>query len=116
MTPTGRGDGPPVCRSHPDRVVQAYLPYDLPDAVGRFLDHFRPELGLFMETELWPNLIAAAKSRRIPLALINARLSARSQRGYARSRRFRVRPSAALDRVCAQTAADAGTAASAWRP
>ena len=107
MTPTGRETGRLFVDRTPDRVVQAYLPYDLPDAVGRFLDHFRPELGLFMETELWPNLIAAAKSRRIPLALINARLSARSQRGYARFAALSRPAFAALDRVCAQTAADA---------
>ena len=58
-----------------------------------------------METELWPNLIAAAHTRRLPLALVNARLSARSQRGYARFSGL-IRPAlAALDHIAAQTPA-----------
>jgi 3-deoxy-D-manno-octulosonic-acid transferase len=60
-----------------------------------------------METELWPNLIDAARPTRLPMALINARLSARSQRGYARLRSL-IRPAlASLSAVAAQTAADA---------
>ena len=107
MTPTGRATGGEMITKYGPRVMQAYLPYDLPDAGSRFLDHFKPCLGLLMETELWPNLIATAKSRNIPLALINARLSARSQRGY---RRFLplIRPALeALTAVAAQTPADA---------
>ncbi len=83
-----------------ERLCQAYLPYDLPDACGRFLDHFKPQLGLLMETELWPNLIAAANARAIPLALVNARLSARSQRGYQRFPKL-IRPALAALRVVA---------------
>lgn len=107
MTPTGRETGRMYVERHPGRVIQAYLPYDLPDAAARFLDHFRPGLGLFMETELWPNIIAAAKSRGIPLALVNARLSARSQRGYLRFHALVAPAFAALDLVTAQTEADA---------
>jgi 3-deoxy-D-manno-octulosonic-acid transferase len=107
MTPTGRETGRMYVERHPGRVIQAYLPYDLPDAAARFLDHFRPTLGLFMETELWPNIIAAAKARNIPLALVNARLSARSQRGYLRFHALVAPAFAALDLVTAQTAADA---------
>lgn len=107
MTPTGRETGGMYVQRHPGRVIQAYLPYDLPDATARFLDHFRPELGIFMETELWPNLIAAAKCRNIPLALVNARLSARSARGYQRLRALIAPAVATLDRVAAQTTADA---------
>jgi len=65
-----------------DAVVHVYLPYDLPGAVGRFLDHFRPRLALIVETELWPNLLFACRDRRIPTHIVNARLSARSLRGY----------------------------------
>ncbi|HEX5803768.1 MAG TPA: lipid IV(A) 3-deoxy-D-manno-octulosonic acid transferase [Azospira sp.] len=107
MTPTGRDTGRAYVDRHPGRVVQAYLPYDLPDAAARFLDHFRPEIGVFMETELWPNLIAAAKARAVPLALVNARLSTKSQRGYRRLRALVAPAFAALDLVAAQTAADA---------
>jgi 3-deoxy-D-manno-octulosonic-acid transferase len=107
MTPTGRETGAEYVTKHPDRLLQAYLPYDLPDACGRFLGYFQPRLGLLMETELWPNLIAAAQLRKIPVALINARLSARSQRGYARLDPL-IRPAlAALSAVAAQTPADA---------
>jgi 3-deoxy-D-manno-octulosonic-acid transferase len=107
MTPTGRETGADYVAKYPGRLFQAYLPYDLPDACGRFLGHFQPDFGLLMETELWPNLIAAATLRRIPVALINARLSARSQRGYARLDSL-IRPAlTALSAVAAQTPADA---------
>lgn len=63
-------------------VQHVYLPYDLPGAVARFLDRFRPGLALVMETELWPNLWAGCHERAIPAYLLNARLSARSLRRY----------------------------------
>jgi 3-deoxy-D-manno-octulosonic-acid transferase len=107
MTPTGRETGRMYVDRYPGRVLQAYLPYDLPDAAARFFNHFRPAFGLFMETELWPNIIATAKARGIPTALVNARLSARSQRGYARLGALSRPAFAALDLVTAQTAADA---------
>lgn len=107
MTPTGRATGGELMGKHGPRLTQAYLPYDLPGACARFLDHFAPRLGLLMETELWPNLIAAANRRKIPLALINARLSARSQRGYTRIAPL-IRPAlAGLSTVAAQTPGDA---------
>jgi 3-deoxy-D-manno-octulosonic-acid transferase len=65
-----------------DAVRQVYLPYDTPGAVRHFLDHFRPRLALVLETELWPNLYVEAARRDIPLLIVNARLSARSLRGY----------------------------------
>lgn len=107
MTPTGRATGADFLRRHPDRLLQAYLPYDLPDACGRFFRHFRPSLGLLMETELWPNLIAQARRHGTPIALINARLSARSARGYSKLSGL-IRPAVtALNAVAAQTPADA---------
>ena len=107
MTPTGRATGGELVAKYGPRLLQAYLPYDLPDACGRFLEHFRPQVGLLMETELWPNLIAAAKRRGLPIALVNARLSARSQRGYQRFLPL-IRPALqALSAVAAQTPADA---------
>ncbi|MBL8487036.1 MAG: lipid IV(A) 3-deoxy-D-manno-octulosonic acid transferase [Rhodocyclaceae bacterium] len=81
MTPTGRQTGAALFG---DSVRQAYLPYDTPWAVARFLDHFRPCLGLVMETELWPNLVAACRRRHLPLLLVNARLSERSAARYRR--------------------------------
>ncbi|MEO6154418.1 MAG: lipid IV(A) 3-deoxy-D-manno-octulosonic acid transferase [Thermomonas sp.] len=65
-----------------DAVAHVYLPYDLPGAVNRFLDHFGPALALIVETELWPNLLFACRDRGIPTHILNARLSARSLRGY----------------------------------
>jgi 3-deoxy-D-manno-octulosonic-acid transferase len=81
-TPTGRETGRKCFEDllGDGRLVQAYLPYDLPWANARFLDWARPSVGLLMETELWPNLLAQAHSRDLPMALINARLSARSAR------------------------------------
>lgn len=80
MTPTGRATSEAL---YGDTVDRIYLPYDTPWAVRAFLRHYRPEFGLIMETELWPNLIAACKALGIPLRLVNARLSERSSRRYA---------------------------------
>jgi 3-deoxy-D-manno-octulosonic-acid transferase len=91
-----------------DQVAHVYLPYDLPDAMGRFLDHFRPRLAVIMETEIWPNLFHASAARGIPLAIVNARLSERSARGYARLARFTRKTLADVRLVAAQTDADAG--------
>jgi len=68
-----------------DGVIHQYAPIDTPGAVARFLDHWRPSLGVFVESELWPNLIAAAKARDVRLALVSARLSERSFRGWRRA-------------------------------
>ena len=106
MTPTGRAVGAELIGKLGPRLIQAYLPYDLPDACGRFLEHFRPRLGLLMETEIWPNLIAAATRRNIPMLLVNARLSAKSQGGYQRLLPL-IRPALEkLASVAAQTPAD----------
>lgn len=83
MTPTGSERIHAMFANEP-RVQHCYLPYDLPWAAGRFLDHVRPKLGVIMETELWPNHIHQCAKRGIPVALANARLSERSARGYAR--------------------------------
>jgi len=81
MTPTGRATSEALFG---DSVERIYLPYDTPWAMRRFLRHFRPEFGLIMETELWPNLIAACRMEGVPLRLVNARLSERSARRYAK--------------------------------
>lgn len=64
-------------------IEHVYLPWDLPGAVDRFFDASRPDVGLIMETEIWPNLYFGARARGIPMLITNARLSARSLRGYA---------------------------------
>lgn len=81
MTPTGRQTSETLFGGN---VERCYLPYDTPWAVERFLNHFRPRIGLIMETEIWPNLVATCRARTMPLLLVNARLSARSARRYAR--------------------------------
>jgi len=65
-------------------VFHVYAPYDLPDVLHRFLRRVKPSLFVVMETELWPNTLAACKKAGIPSVLINARLSEKSARGYAR--------------------------------
>ncbi len=89
------------------RVAHVYLPYDLPGAVGRFLAHFRPSLGLVVETELWPNLLLGCRERGVPVYLINARLSARSLRGYRVLRPLIGRALRSLRRIAAQSEDDA---------
>jgi len=91
-----------------DQVLHAYLPYDFPGAVARFLRHYRPCLGLILETELWPNLFHACQTQQIPVLLINARLSARSAARYQRYLPVFIRQTLATVRAAAvQTAADA---------
>jgi 3-deoxy-D-manno-octulosonic-acid transferase len=104
MTPTGRQTSEQVFGAD---VLRCYLPYDLPDAVARFLTHFRPRLGVLLETEIWPNLIHACRVRSIPLYLVNARMSERSARGYARFGSFTAQTLAELTGIAAQTGADA---------
>ncbi|MDX1757534.1 MAG: lipid IV(A) 3-deoxy-D-manno-octulosonic acid transferase [Marinobacter sp.] len=67
-----------------DQVRYAYSPYDTPGSVRRFVERVRPRALVIMETELWPNMIAATRRRQVPIFLINARLSERSARGYER--------------------------------
>lgn len=83
MTPTGSERIKALFANEP-RIQHCYLPYDLPWAAGRFLDHVRPVIGVIMETELWPNHIHQCAKRGIPVVLANGRLSERSARGYAR--------------------------------
>lgn len=66
----------------PDGVLHQYAPIDTPGVVGRFLDHWRPSLGLFVESELWPNLILEAQDRDIPLMLASARITEHSAEGW----------------------------------
>lgn len=65
-------------------VFHVYAPYDVPDVLARFFARIKPSLYLVMETELWPNTLAACVQHKVPSLLINGRLSARSARGYAR--------------------------------
>jgi 3-deoxy-D-manno-octulosonic-acid transferase len=90
-----------------DSVLAAFLPYDFPDAVRAFLAHFSPRLGVLMETEIWPNLLAACAARGVPVVLANARLSEKSARGYLRLRSLAAPAFGSLALVCAQSESDA---------
>ena len=89
------------------QVEHVYLPYDLPGAVGRFLDHYRPHAALIMETELWPNLLFGCRDRGIPALILNARLSERSLRGYRVLAPLVGRALRTVRTVAAQSLADA---------
>lgn len=74
-----------LARRLPPGVIHQYAPVDAPGAVGRFLDHWRPSLGVFVESELWPNLILGARRRGVRLVLASARMTEASARGWARA-------------------------------
>lgn len=103
-TPTGRETSEQLFANAIQRV---YLPYDLPFAVNRFFKHFKPAIGLLMETELWFNLIAACKQHEIPLLLLNARLSEKSARGYTKLSKLAREGLQNLNAIGAQTSGDA---------
>jgi len=103
-TATGRAEGRRLLR---EGDAQAWLPWDTPRAVRGFLDHFRPAAGILMETEVWPNLMAACRARGIPLALANARLSEKSLAQARRLGRLSRPAYAALGAAWAQTEEDA---------
>jgi 3-deoxy-D-manno-octulosonic-acid transferase len=96
-----------AAKRFPPDVIHQYVPYDSPRYVTRFLDHWHPSLALFIESDLWPNLILASAARRLPMVLINGRMSHRS---FPRWRRASKTISALLGRfdVClAQSKLDA---------
>ena len=103
-TPTGRQTSEQLFG---DSVGRVYLPYDVPFAVNHFLAHFKPSIGLLMETELWFNLIAACKRENMPLLLLNARLSEKSAKNYAKLGNLVKNGLRDLSAIAAQSEADA---------
>ena len=103
MTPTGSER---VQALFGDSVFHVYAPYDMPDAVGRFLKRTQPSLAIVMETEVWPNTVAACANRDIPVVLANARLSEKSFRGYQKFHGL-VSPAFGAMHIVAQTAVEA---------
>ena len=99
-TPTGSEQ---VRKLFADRVEHVYCPWDLPDVLARFFRVFNPRLLLVMETELWPNMLAAAHSRGVPSVLVNGRLSEKSWRSYGRVRALATPMLSRLTLVLAQT-------------
>jgi 3-deoxy-D-manno-octulosonic-acid transferase len=103
-TATGRAAGQALLR---EGDFQIWLPWDAPGPVKQFFEHFQPRVGILLETEVWPSVVAAAQARAMPLLLVNARLSEKS---LAKAQRFGwlARPAyQALTAVYAQTPADA---------
>src|SRR3990170_4574270 len=104
MTATGRDTAE---RLYGGVATFAYLPYDYPFAVRRFLAHFRPRLGVLMETEIWFNLVRACTGSGVPLLLANARMSEKSVRGYETVAPLARAALGRLSAVAAQTRTDA---------
>ena len=107
MTPTGRAMANELFSK---RATIAYLPYDFPFAICRLLAHFKPRCLLIMETEIWFNVVATCRTEKVPVLLMNARLSERSLAGYAKFAPIRALTRAALasmDVIAAQSSVDA---------
>ena len=112
-TATGRAEGAGLLR---EGDVQVWQPWDTPQAVQRFLDHFKPRVGILLETEVWPNLAAGCARAGVPLVLANARLSEKSLR-QARSLAWLSGPAyRSLAAVWAQTQDDATRLAALGAP
>lgn len=107
MTPTGRATGEVLTAKHAGRLIQCYLPYDTGSMVRRFIAHFQPCVCLLIETEVWPNLVAQCNRHNVPVALVNARLSARSLARGQKMQRLIGPAARGLSCVAAQTEADA---------
>lgn len=103
-TATGRAEGAALLQPGD---VQVWQPWDSPVAVARFFNHFRPRLGLLMETEIWPNTVATARARAMPLVLVNGRLSDKSLQQALRIAPLSLPAYGALAAVYAQTEDDA---------
>ena len=89
-----------------DRVEHTWFPFDTPLVTGAFLRHWSPQLVVMVETEIWPNVMASAHEEGIPVALVNARLSARSARGYARLGDFTRETLKGFSLIAAQSKSD----------
>lgn len=107
-TATGREEGRALLKAiGQPGDIQVWQPWDSPAAVKRFFSHFQPRLGLLMETEIWPNLVAQAQLRAMPLLLVNGRLSAKSLKQAEGLTPLSHPAYGALTAVYAQTEADA---------
>jgi 3-deoxy-D-manno-octulosonic-acid transferase len=90
-----------------DRVLHRFVPLDVPAWAARFLDHWRPDAACFLESELWPNLLAACQTRKIPTMLLNARLSVRSAARWCNFPGFAAEILSGFAWIAAQSEADA---------
>lgn len=103
-TPTGREASRQL---YGDKALSVYMPYDYPFAIKRFLQHFKPRVGVLLETEIWFNLIHFCHQTSMPLLLLNARLSEKSAARYARFPNLARAGLSQLSAVAAQTEEDA---------
>ena len=92
----------------PPRAVHQFAPLDQPAAVRRFLDHWRPDAALWVESDLWPNALEALRAAQVPAALVNARLSEKSFAGWRRAPAFAARVLSTFQTALAQTGETAG--------
>jgi 3-deoxy-D-manno-octulosonic-acid transferase len=106
MTPTGSAQVKQIFAEQ-KRIINCYLPYDLPDAVNRFLNKTQPKLAIIMETELWSVLFHACKQKNIPIILANARLSARSAKKYTYVKNFSQQLLSCINIIAVQNNIDA---------
>ncbi len=97
-----------LTRRLPDGVIHQFAPVDAPGAVAAFLDHWRPSAAVFVESELWPNLILDARKRGVKLILASARITQKTADGWRRFPGAARRILAAFDRVLPQDQASAG--------
>jgi 3-deoxy-D-manno-octulosonic-acid transferase len=102
-TPTGSAQ---TQKLFGDRVEHTWFPFDAPLVTGAFIRHWDPQLIVMVETEIWPNLLTSAKDHVVPVALVNARLSARSARGYARLGSLTTRALNEFDLIACQSKSD----------
>ena len=118
MTPGGRAAAHQLFEKEMQagQVQSVYLPYDYPSAIARFLRHFRPHLGVLMETEAWPNVVVQCRRAGVPLALVNARLSEKSAAQARRLGRLARDTAQGLSLVAAQTDTDAQRLAALGAP
>lgn len=91
----------------PPRAVHQFVPLDVPAWIARFLDHWRPDAAIWVEGELWPNLVGLTAARGIPMAFVNARISERSFRRWRAAGAILAPPLVAFAVVLAQSEADA---------
>ncbi len=108
-TPTGSQQVYRLFQSQLDagRISHAYIPYDLPFCIERFLTRVKPQLCIFMETEVWPNIIEECQQKQIPTVLINGRLSEKSLKGYQRFLSLSQAVFSSFSKIIAQTKEDA---------
>jgi 3-deoxy-D-manno-octulosonic-acid transferase len=107
MTPIGRSTGENLFKNDAARLTQSFLPYDINWMIQRFLRHFSPAICILIETEVWPNLIAQCKLAKVPVTLVNARLSERSLKKANRFSALMLPAAQAIDYVAAQSGPDA---------